>query len=399
MTAPAISTPYRTLSVVALAAGLLLALGGVCGAVAGVLALPTLARGSPVANSTSLASLSAIGLLYGALLALTGWRLRSTRPVSDFRLPHPLIFLGLFIASLAVGQMVLANAIAPAILFPIAHILAAGAVPLAALGYAARRAPSVSSRSVLAQFTWGGLVSIVLALIVEIIIGALLFFLVLLVLVIVLGYARVNELAQRAALSLDDPGRLVSILSQEPVVLILAGLTAGLGVALLVPLVEELLKSLGPAILIARAKPSLGTALLWGVAAGAGYAFTENLLNAQGSLGLPGAGVGVWAGTMLLRGGTSLIHVTATATVAAGWHRALVGGKTRRLLGLAIIALGGHGAWNVLSIALGGALGVAFGQDGALNPLGLALALGVLGALGILLLGCVLWLRSLWSGS
>lgn len=393
------TTPYGTLSLLALIAGGLLAVGGACAGLA-VLALPLFASRNPITDTTLLGSFTAIGLVYGTLLLLTGVGLRQGRLTERFHLPHPAVFVLLFVAAIVLGQMVLAADLLPAYLFPPLYILVSAAIPLTLLAYQARRAPATSYRSVLAQFTWGGLATTVLALVFEILVGVVLFVASLIALWLLLGTAGINALAQQLTSSLDDPGRLMSILAQDPRVLIVVGLAAGTGVALLVPLVEELLKSLGPAMLMARAKPSRGAALLWGLAAGAGFAFTENMLNSQGSLdlnglGLPGAQKGVWAATMLLRGGTSLIHIVAACTVAAGWHSALVRGKLSRLILFGLVAGGAHGTWNLLSLALGGALGTAFTQDFSVSPFGLVLVGGVLVALAILLLCCIVWLRFL----
>jgi hypothetical protein len=78
------------------------------------------------------------------------------------------------------------------------------------------------------------------------------------------------------------------------------------------------------------------------------------MFNAQGSISGGAGFVESWASAMLLRSGTSLMHMVATATVAVGWYFGLVDRKWTRfalLLGLATFA---HATWNTGALVIGG---------------------------------------------
>lgn len=119
------------------------------------------------------------------------------------------------------------------------------------------------------------------------------------------------------------------------------------GVAVVVPLLEELFKPLALWFLVgSNLSPAAGLAL--GAIAGAGFALPETLLNLAGSGANP-----QWLGLAVGRVGTSLLHVGTTAltgaAIAAAW-------RTRKFhyLALALAASTAmHGLWNGLTITTG----------------------------------------------
>lgn len=111
--------------------------------------------------------------------------------------------------------------------------------------------------------------------------------------------------------------------------------------AVLVPLIEELIKPIGVWLLASRRlRPAAGFAA--GALSGAGYALFE-------SLALTSSGQ-AWPALMVARIGTASVHILTTAIT--GW--ALVQAWTRRrylLLGLSYLtAVTLHGLWNGLTI-------------------------------------------------
>ncbi len=397
-TVSASSPPYHSLAILSIGVGALLLFISLCSFAAFLIA-PLANSPGALASNTAILSLFAIALGYGGLLIVIGRGLLRNQLTAPFRLPRPLWFLALFLLVLFVGQVILVLNVGAAYLFPAWHVIASLLVPLAVLSFAARQLDAVSWRSVLAQFAWGGLVTIALAFVFEILIGVILSMLALLAIVLLLGMTRVNELGEAIRSAQGDPQRILQLLSQEPIIVLIGG---GLLLALfifIIPLLEETLKSTGPAILIARrvrslAPPTRGTVLLWGLAAGAGYAFSENMLNAQGSLNNPSSLTGLWAGAMFLRAGTSLMHMLCTATVTRGWYEALTEKQLVRLPLWLLAAAAAHGLWNAGAFMLGG-VSVFTGANRSLALVAGVLAILVLLFLVLLAVLALLWLRLL----
>ncbi len=380
-----------------LGVGALLLVSSVCAVVTFLLA-PLLRSENTLGENTAVGSIAAVFVGYGAVLALTGLGLVKARGTAPFYLPSPVLVFGAFLVVLLLGQGILALGVATAYLFPIWHVLASLLFPLAVLAYAVRRLPAVSARSMLAQFAWGGLVTILLALLFELIIGGILVVIALIGIAVVLGGRRMTELGQALSEIPTDSQRVIEIVTQEPLAMLIAGVTAVVLFIVLVPALEELLKAAGPAILMARRvranfRPTRSNAVLWGLAAGAGYAFTENLFNGQGSLSASGSVITWWGGTMLLRAGTSLMHMVATATVAAGWFEILVEAKPLRFGLLLAAATAAHGIWNTGALLLGGTTVLPGANEIPSAPTFLTVC--VLGVLLLLFVGGLVWLRVL----
>lgn len=392
------SPPYRTLAMVAIGIGALLLLASVCAALAFVL-VPTMSSDQALVTNTSVLSLGAVTLGYGTLLLFIGLALRQGKLTAPIRLPSPILFIVLFVVVLIIGQIILARNIATTYSFPFFHVLASLLVPLTVLAYAIPRLGPASLRSMLAQFTWGGLVTIALALVFELLIGSVLFVLAVLAFAFALGTERLTALVEQLRFSTSDPQRIIQVLSQDPFAILIAAVTAILLFVVIVPLLEELIKATGPALLISRRSRAHATvtkseALLWGLAAGAGYAFTENMFNAQGTLTDLTSPTSFWAVIMLLRAGTSLMHITATATVSIGWYHALVNKNKSRLVLLLAAATLAHAIWNSTALLAFGASAVnnANGNSALLSTLFVSIVWSCLALLFILFL---IWLRRL----
>ncbi len=114
--------------------------------------------------------------------------------------------------------------------------------------------------------------------------------------------------------------------------------------AVLVPLVEELVKPLGVWMLGGKLNSaSQGFAL--GALSGAGYALAETT-NVSGQ-------VEEWGSLLFTRIGTGLLHVTTSALMGAAIVMAWRERRYLRLLGTYLIAIFLHGLWNTAAIAYG----------------------------------------------
>ncbi|MGE5138008.1 MAG: PrsW family glutamic-type intramembrane protease [Rudaea sp.] len=347
-------------------------------------------------TNTLVASFTAIVLVYGALLLLSALPALRGQPWPRVRLAPVWVWVVLFVIVISLGQLVLSTRFAAPYLFPPWHVLAAGLVPLAVLAYASKRLPGASLPSLVAEISWGGLGTIFTAVVFELIVGILFLLLGSIAIALVLGPDRLQELALRLQPVLEgstDPSSLIDIVSGQPGLVLVALLLILLFFSGAVPLIEELLKGLGPAIAIGRARPTASRALLWGLAAGAGYAFSENLLNgSQGASVQTGTGSVLWAPLIALRAGTSLVHMAATATVTMGWWNALVRGRRSLLVVFLMAAVAAHGFWNLVALIMGSALGTTqLGGGGGSGP-GLLILVSATAVLLLLLLAAAAWL-------
>jgi hypothetical protein len=111
--------------------------------------------------------------------------------------------------------------------------------------------------------------------------------------------------------------------------------------SLVIPLVEELVKTIGVAFLSYK-RPTLAQAYLWGLAGGLGFAIVEGLFNSVNALE-------VWAFVIVLRAGATILHAFTGALMGMAWHYALVDKRWLRGLGLFGVSVGVHGLWNALA--------------------------------------------------
>jgi RsiW-degrading membrane proteinase PrsW (M82 family) len=154
-----------------------------------------------------------------------------------------------------------------------------------------------------------------------------------------------------------------------------------LAVALIIPLVEEAVKTVGVGLRMYR-RPAQSEALLWGVACGAGFAAVEGMLNTV-------FGLDVWAAVVLFRVGATLLHCFTGALMGLAWYSLCRQRGVRRAFGLFCASIAAHGLWNLLSIGIslpsvatlesqtGGALLFSSGLGGLAASLLVTLALAV----------------------
>ncbi len=247
----------------------------------------------------------------------------------------------------------------------------------------------------LPAFAWGALVTPLLAIVVQGLaavgaIGAAL-------LGLALGNQRTLEIL--AAMLRGLQGRTLTTAQTEALARLVAGqpIVLLLGAFVLVfvgPVSEELLK-FGGAFLFGRtradrpARDSTLTVFLLGLAAGLGFAATENIFYAT-----QGGATG-WPGAIVVRAITPLMHGTASALFALGWARQRRAPQGWSLLHGAMLAIGLHAAWNLCAgLLIVAALFVgAGGMAAAAAALLLLLALAGMGGLLLASVATLLRLR------
>ncbi len=147
------------------------------------------------------------------------------------------------------------------------------------------------------------------------------------------------ERLQNGSLSPEQVQQLLLPYLNKPVLIFGVGIFA----AVIVPLIEELLKPVGVWFLVGKAiKPADG--FVAGILCGAGYALIE-------SLGLASSGE-AWASLAVARIGTAGIHILTTGL--SGWALALAWRQNRyiRLGGVYLFNVFYHGLWNALTLTI-----------------------------------------------
>lgn len=152
--------------------------------------------------------------------------------------------------------------------------------------------------------------------------------------------AQMERLAEQIYLLESDPEALVELIA--PLILRPGVITmAMVFFAILVPLIEELVKPLGVWLFANQiSSPAQGFAL--GALSGSAYALIETLGVSPQST--------EWAALLVTRIGTGILHVTASALMGAGIVYALRERRPLRLLGIYLLSVSMHGLWNGLAM-------------------------------------------------
>lgn len=303
------------------------------------------AMGDPLSLFLMSALLFGSGLLmvpsvYYGLYRATG------RPTIDslplLRRTRPALWIFALPIIIAMGALVYQNQILSWLLLPPLHLLAVG-IPVGwMLFLAVRELPLGSSQRLWGIFDSGLILAPALITIFELV--AAIGFMVLASFYIASQPELLNKIMSLAATMQEAPPSPEVLLEEfgpyltRPSVLF-AVLVFG---AVIVPLIEELLKPIGVWLLAKRRlRPAAGFAA--GALSGAGYALFESLALTSGGQ--------EWPALMIARIGTAGVHILTTAIT--GW--ALVQAWTRRrylLLGITYLtAVAIHGLWNGLTIA------------------------------------------------
>ncbi|MBS3752351.1 MAG: PrsW family intramembrane metalloprotease [Anaerolineales bacterium] len=157
-------------------------------------------------------------------------------------------------------------------------------------------------------------------------------------------------------------------------------------VAVLIPLVEELIKPLGVWLLIKK-KITPAQGYKWGMVSGAGYALFENLALS--------ANAGTWTIAMISRFGTTAVHMLTAAYVGWGLASSWTEENFMRLAKAFFVSVLFHGVWNGLNIL--SALGQFSGAREFFGPFGYGAAQVAPVGIFLLALGAIYGLiRSRW---
>jgi hypothetical protein len=350
---------------------------------------PFWAKDSQEAIQTNIfaGAFAAICLVFGILFAgRAAGRHSPTASVEVAHLfPRATFWLAAFLVMLLLGMGALALEPLAAWVFPPLHLLATAFFPLALLAYIARQVcVTTDARALAAALGWGAFGSPFLALLLEGMIGVIILVGVGIVFALTSGGTPPLErwnLELSALRSLDEQA-VLQFLFAHPALIVLALIYfAGI-----VPLIEEALKTLILAFMD-PARTQARDAVLWGAAAGVGFAIVENALNT-------GVALELWSVAMLARMGATVMHTATGILMARGWYAARVERRWKRLFLAYLASVIVHALWNVL--AAGQAVGV-LGLLGATSAphhvaLWVWLNLAVFAALVMLALGGVGWI-------
>ncbi len=370
----------QLLRVLILIAALLIAAAGSLLGTAGIV-LGLLSGGPDVVMAVTFSvSVLVLSLGFGSASAWHAWRAIDGHPSAPFRPRIPWLLLLLFLSASVLGQAVLTYSVLPAVVFPLLHVAASVLPPLFILAVVGHALRGVTTwRRVVLQVSGGVLLAAPLAMIAETVA------IVLITTAAITGLAlqpggqelliTVSSYLQDPAL-LQDPTGFVQGLLTPPIIAAVVLL-----VAVLIPLVEEAVKTIGVGFL-ANQRPSLPQAVLWGLAAGAGFSIAEGLLNSAGALE-------AWLATVVLRLGTTLLHCLTSALVGVAWYQLFTQQRWARGLGFYLASVAIHGLWNGLAAVMA-VLSVTVTGTGTDSNSQLVIALGTLTTLlllGVLALG------------
>jgi hypothetical protein len=156
---------------------------------------------------------------------------------------------------------------------------------------------------------------------------------------------QLNRILQRLANSQADPEVLFRViqpyLRQPAVIAILLGVVSGL-----VPVIEELLKSLGLWFFVRRhLSPFEGFGA--GLICGAVFALLESMTSLASPLGSG------WALMAVGRLGTGMLHIITTGIMGWGLASTWSGGRYFKLAAAFLTSVVLHGIWNIFGILLG----------------------------------------------
>jgi len=297
------------------------------------------------------------------------------KPSKQLRLPPIWTFVGVFGLLMTLGIIIAEFEVAAGLFFPPILWIVAAAPPLWAIAWFARATPETFTwrRGVMA-FVGGATVSVLIALVLEILFPTV---------ILSLVFDLADFVMENAENALDSLGGsdIASALTSRGFIFIF------IQIAVIAPLAEEIAKPLVTLPLI-RQLTKRDTFLV-GAMAGAGFATLENVLYA-------GFGFSFWAGIILVRALGGALHPLGSGLVALGWRGILRNEKdawTNWFIRFGIAA-GVHALWNGGSLIVLTLAGAQF--FGELPPEIDVLGLSAGGTTLALLI--ILGLAALWAG-
>lgn len=310
------------------------------------------------------------GMFWHALQSLSG------KPSRPLHLPPVWALVGGFVLSMATALGLARIRVADVLLAPPFIVAAAALLPIAAVAWAVDRRPEgVTWRRAWVAFAAGGTVSVLLAVVLEILVPY----------AILWGILDLGEPIRRAV------EELVQLLAEQDVARALTRPVFLIGMAqyaVVGPLVEETVKAvvLLPLLWGRGASISRREAFLLGTAAGAGFAVVEDLVYALG---------GGWGGVLAVRALGAAVHPLGTGLTALTAYLLKPGRGERRPprwaagFGLAWLQ---HGVWNGGTLLWSALSGTSFF---GITPRGRVIGTGI--AVGLLALLAVWGVAMAWG--
>jgi RsiW-degrading membrane proteinase PrsW (M82 family) len=347
------------------------------GVLAGLAYLVAAALGeSDLYLSLGLMVLVTAGLGGGGLVTYFAARSMTKAQAAPLRLPPVWALAGGFVLALTVGLGLWRAGVSTAFLMPIFAALAAALAPLAVTAWVVGRQPGgVTARRGWVSLGLGATASTGAAYLLNTLLPAAVLFL-------VSGLADTLLPQARELLHALQFGSLTEELLSPWF------LAALVEVAVIAPLVEELVKPL-PLLPLLKRLESPRDALLLGVLAGAGFAIVEDILYAA----MFGES---WGGLLTVRALGAALHPFGAGLMAVAWWRVLrrepgAAGLWARNYGLAV---GAHVLWNGTCVVAVAVANVWF-QGWEVDVLGVTDAAVVLALLAIEGIGLLAALRAL----
>jgi RsiW-degrading membrane proteinase PrsW (M82 family) len=324
--------------------GIVLGISGLFGVLS--VALSGVNGGGDVSTAETALNLTAIAmwsLVPGLILTYHGISASMGEGSSEFHVPHASMLIAAFVATIALGWAFMRFDPPLAAPMPPLHALAAALpgvamVAMAARGGVFRGVPVrwLSWRQLMLCVAISMTVGVGLALYVESV-GS--FCSVVLLLVHNGAFASVKDMDEFFQ-TISDSDVILTHNEQFFANLITASLFA--------PVIEEFGKGLGVRFMLRR-DTTRAQAFVMGAAAGAGFGFLEAML--YGVAGVHQDGPGNWPAIMLVRGGSTSLHVANTALVGLGWWY-VVNARPRFGAVLFVVAVLNHAAWNGFATAI-----------------------------------------------
>ncbi|MDE3094474.1 MAG: PrsW family intramembrane metalloprotease [Chloroflexota bacterium] len=299
---------------------------------------------STVERALSITAVAMWSLVPGLILTYQGISASMGEGSSPFHIPRAAWIAAAFGAVLGLGWLITTRDVPAAAPMPPLHVLAAALPGIALVAMAARG--SVLRGAPVRWLTWR---QVLLAAAISMTVGVMLatyveslgsFLGVVLLLVHNGAFASVQD-SDGFFRTVQDSRFILTHNEQFFANLITASLLA--------PLIEELGKGLGVRFLLRR-DTTRSQAFVLGAAAGAGFGFLEAML--YGVAGVQHGGPGGWAAIMLVRGGSTSLHVVNTGLVGLAWWYGVNGGRPRTGWLLFALAVFNHAAWNGFATAI-----------------------------------------------
>ncbi len=378
---------HKSVGITLLAFALFLLSCGLCSSLFYVILPLTGSRSaSSLETNTVFGAMAGLGLVFGTLLGWQGvsaWRQKDSIPAARI-FPPVLAFASALLGAIFLGVAALSiRSIAPYV-FPPWHFLAALLIPLVFLAYAARRLGKQSGlRALVISFSWGALGATLIALVVEALLAAI----GIVAWLVALssnpsGQATLAQIRSQLERLSQDPAQLNQLIENPLFTTALL-----IYVAVLIPPIEEAVKTLVVAFMDPR-RMSQADAVLWGIAAGAGFGAFENLFNTATLLN-------VWVIVIVMRIGATTMHITNGVIMGRGWYAARVERRWGKLFIAYAVSVFYHALWNGSVILLSRSM-LAFSSDANAAVQNLfaqgALVISLMGVIVILALSGLVWI-------